>query len=317
MGQAQFYLAGDAKASGLIGMNNPAVGGTDTLFHYFKRIQDDIDSSFVANFNKIMENGKNFLTVLNWFNTGVDGVFNPGVTATLLGRIYSYASVDIPNGVTISPSAKYPLIICSQGNVVVNGLLTVSGKGAAGGGIKGGGTGGGNAGTSSVGCGGSGGGGGGAPASYTGGSPGSADYNGGTVGANAVGGDGSSSSGRLPSDLRTICAMTGAGGGSGACGGASATGGAGGDGGGVLIIFAAGDISGTGAIRADGIDGTAGGGTGDAGGGAGGGGGLIILVGKTITVPTISAAGGAYGAKIGVGQNGGRGGDGLIIKAVY
>ena len=44
MGQAQFYIAGMTDLSGVIGAANPAIGGTDTLFKYDKKISDFVDT---------------------------------------------------------------------------------------------------------------------------------------------------------------------------------------------------------------------------------------------------------------------------------
>ena len=88
----------------------------------------------------------------------------------------------------------------------------------------------------------------------------------------------------------------------------------GGRGAGCVRIFARQvEVVAGGTISANGGDGVdAGVGTGGSGGGGGGGGGILIVTENYINFGTVEAAGGAGGAKDGIGFVGGDGADGIV-----
>lgn len=287
-----------------------------------------------------------WLAELDIMNDGRDGGFNPTSNYVLGSGIYRFSSLNIPAGVTVTPSGNY-VVILVDGPAVIDGLLSASGKGGWGGAEaqyeryrtgKGGGAGGGfgaggggagwsgpnNTTTSAFGGGGGGAGGNGQDGvteTYDGDDQYSHHGNGGGGVAGVLGGAGGGrgamyqwypAGGVLDSTaggsvwisstytFLECFRSTAGGGGGGGCvyqpvSGASA--GAGGAGGGSILIIAR-NISGSGAIRADGVNGGNGVYTnaqwGSPGGG-GGGGGAVIAVANTITIPTITANGGAPG----------------------
>lgn len=285
--------------------------------------------------------GLPWLDFLEWMNSGQDGNFNPTSNTSLTSNIYFFESVNIPSGVTVTPNGSF-LCIVAKNEVRIDGLLSASGKGSSGGasvyaaqkdvaGVNGepatgffggaGGGGGGNDNNSSKALPGKGGNGLAGPL---------ITLPGGSASSNSPGGNGATHNFNYGSgdilDLPTILNSKGAGGGSGnAYSHASnhtSRSGEGGHGGGCIVIVAN-SIVGNGAIRADGLNGGNGVRNGygiGAGGGGGGGGGLILLIAKTISIPTISASGGqggngspldTYGYNS--GYNGGNGGNGLIL----
>lgn len=266
----------------------------------------------------------NWLAELDLLNDGSDGAYNPGSTATLTTGLYRYSSLNIPAGVTITPTGNY-LVILVNGTAQIDGLLSASGKGAVGASATNTSVNTGSAGSGGSGAaGGSGAGGGTSVGGYTGGAGaiGGTTYGGtgGTPTAGDVGGFGSAVSidNLTKYGLDKFRNVWGAGGGSGAMwSNADGAGiGAGGSGGGMILVLAK-NIIGTGAIRADGIQGVAGGPSGGAGGGGGGGGGLVLAIaGSVVNTLTLSATGGAAGVGTGNGKNGGAGGDGKTIKMI-
>lgn len=281
------------------------------------------------------------LSSLLRFNDGSDGAYAPSSTGNLPMAVKRYTTINIPSGVTISPaSGSRGLIFLVQGNCNIDGLLSASGKGAGGGG---GGYSGsvatynwadGSNGSSGVGFCGGGGGGGCGQAVYGSGHGGSTTfYSGGNRAYYAVAGTGSGPPSNLfmpiPFDPYVLITFCGAGGGGGSAVSQYAnpytfTGGTGGAGGGFIIIFAD-TITGSGAIRADGMNGGNGTGYyspeyGVAAGGGGGGGGFIFLVARqTPTIATVSAVGGTKGSNYGtytLCYSAGDGGPGLVLKAV-
>ena len=261
-------------------------------------------------------------------NDGSDGAFNPSSNTQLQSGIYRFTTVNIPANVSVYPDGPFLVILC-QGDMVVSGLLTVSGKGAKGGSggsaIYGGSTTTPTAGSNGFGIAGSGGGGGRA---YTknGANGGNTDYAGGYGGVSDYTGSpggGRPKFGLFPSDLRALLQCIGAGGGGGAAdyplsdGDSNSYGGGGGNGGGCIVCFAR-TISGSGAIRADGLNGSNGTGP-SAGGGGGGGGGTNILIARSISIANQSAHGGVGGTASSSYQpagKGGNGGSGVAVKVV-
>ncbi|XID95788.1 hypothetical protein ACF3MZ_15225 [Paenibacillaceae bacterium WGS1546] len=260
-----------------------------------------------------------WLAELQMFNDKSDGAYNPSASAVIESRIYKFSSLTVPAGVTITPSGRF-LVLLVDGTATINGLISASGKGGAGGIFNSGsggsgsgagaGGGGGGSGGSNVG----GGGGGGAGGSGSGGS-------GGGAGAGGGGGNGGASRSagggtdidkliRYGLDNFKIYDSTGGGGG----GGGIASGGSGGAGGGCIVLIAK-NVVGGGAIRSDGLAGTAASISSTGGGGGGGGGGTIILVSDIVTSLTMSANGGSGGAGGGApGVSGAAGGNGVILK---
>ncbi|MAG57524.1 MAG: hypothetical protein CMJ83_14625 [Planctomycetes bacterium] len=293
--------------------------------------------------------GQPGLLTTNHGGDGTDGPFSPTANWTLdtdAQAVYNYTTVNIAAGVTVSVIGSNPIVIKSQGAVIIDGTIDCSGQvgggsnngtlggagGAAGpGGFAGGagaggivcagtngqGPGGGIGGTDSM-ClvgGGSftdpvGGGGGGG--NGTAGSPGGAP-NAGTL--PNVSGAGGAAQGCCP-------ALPGSGGGGGgndidALTGAGNDGGAGGGGGGgkcTILSDGGVNISTTGVVRADG--GAGGTSAGNGGGGGGGSGGSIMIAAPNILIDgLVSALGGAAGAATQGNcgcSPGGAGGDGCI-----
>src|SRR5258706_10061922 len=66
-------------------------------------------------------------------STGADGAFNPAVNTTVTlppSGIFNFTSVNIPVGVTVAfrrNTANTPVVILATGDVVIGGLLDVSG----------------------------------------------------------------------------------------------------------------------------------------------------------------------------------------------
>lgn len=292
-----------------------------------------------------------WLSFLNRINDGTDGSLLVSSNLTKVSDIYRHRNITVNNGQTLSPSGEW-IVLLSKEDVIINGTITASGKGKSGG--SGGKAGnpvtppsiGGN-GVGNVGTGGGGGGGGsgqyesinrGGEASVGGGShsllggtagSGGASHSGsgGSAGTSGGAGQNALNFDRLDyTSFESLTSFVGAGGGGGGgagYGGSSIViGASGGAGGGGIIIVTDQSITGTGAIRADGMkgeDGTSGTSNGGAGGGGGGGGGFILLVAKSIQVPVITASGGAGG--IGGtgyknGGSGGAGGNGMVWKLI-
>lgn len=238
-----------------------------------------------------------------------DGDFSPSTNQTLDKYLYRFNNLTIPAGVTVT-SSKSGLIILAK-DINISGLLTMSGKGAAGGAAVTASSGGvsGNAGSDGGFCaGGAGGGGGGSGDGAYGGAGGSTDVaggSGGTPGAyvNVYAEDGGAGASNNTATLwrlvRTdLINIVGAGGGSGGACARNGTGisGAGGAGGGAIVIECVNlTINPDGAIRSDGLNGQNSQ-QGDAsGGGGGGGGGIIIIYRSLVNNGIISSAGGAGG----------------------
>jgi len=248
-------------------------------------------------------------------STGADGPFNPTSNMTLTlppNGVFNFTAINIPSGVTVRflrNAANTPVILLATGNVVINGLLDVSGStagqygrpGAGGpGGYDGGiGADGITTATGSVGLGP--GGGGGGPAGN--GSGGGGSYA--TTGAAGGGGGGATYGGVT---LRPIVGGSGGGGGGGALG--STIGGGGGGGGGALLIASSTSITihsvdsynrAQTVIRAAGGAGATGIGMSSAPGGAGSGG-AIRLIAPTISGTSSLDARSASGGDIGNGR---------------
>lgn len=264
---------------------------------------------------------------LSLLNDGADGSFSPTANTQLASGIYRYTTINIPSGVTVSCADSYGfLVLLATGAVTIDGLLTVSGKGGLGGAaVTASTSSGGNAGSDGFGNCGSGGAGGSTPNdTVLGGKGGNTDFPGGNAVTWNNGSPGVSALrfGKLSFDLRTLFAFRGAGGGSGVTvsQAETVTSGAGGNGGGVVIVLSNKSISGTGAIRADGLNGGNGTASGAAGsgGGGGGGGGLAGAIAPIITIATVSAAQGLGGSGAAGsswrGSNGGNGGDGFAFR---
>lgn len=266
-------------------------------------------------------------------STGADGVFNPTTSVELQmppNGIFNFASVNIPSGVTVTfkkNAANTPVIILSQGDVTINGVLSVAGgdgstfvPGVGGPGGFDGGVGGqpqNRPGGAGMGPGG--GGGGGADPLVN-----NNTSQGGGGGGNAVAGGINRANSTLPQNtgiggvatgsIAMIPFVGGSGGGGGA-GGATVTdgfGGSGGGGGGALMIVASGRIStanSSNRIYAVGGDGAGcQSGTADGGGGAGG---TVWLVASAIGTIGENVSGG-NGFRCGAPRGGGNGGDGYI-----
>ena len=278
-----------------------------------------------------------WLGVFNVLNDGSDGTYSPVSTASLTSDVYRFSSLNIPAGVTITPTGAY-LVIIVNGTANIDGLLSASGKGAAGSvgsswgsGNSGNGGGGTTGYTTGLPVGG-GGAGGGTGASGQAGGNGGIGSNGGVSGGNGAGGSPDATI-KVPlnnnwKDIAVLKYSIGGGGGAGGYNNAglnaNITNGSGGVGGGTIILIAN-RITGTGAVRADGINGTSASsgattGSGWAGGGGGGGGGAVHLISyNKLGIPlTISASGGTGGAgfTLGAGGTGNAGGAGSLGMAV-
>lgn len=231
------------------------------------------------------------------------------------GQIYQYNNLTINSGITLTANQS---IIVVKDTLTINGLITASGMGGPGGGERPGNTSGpyaGNAGRDKTGYGGAGGSGQGREG-YSGGKGGSTahrrgGYNSSTTYPYMNPGEGyiSGYSASLM-NLALLLESGGGGGGSGYAGNdTNEDGVAGGNGGGCILIQANNIvINSGGAIRADGLNGSARLRVG-CGGSGGGGGGFILLQGSITNNGTISVAGG-----LGNGDSAGnKGGDGIII----
>lgn len=257
-----------------------------------------------------------WLSYLDALNDGSDGNSTVSSNTTLTSGIYRYDTLTVNSGITLTASGTY-LILLAKTKITINGLISQSGKGVAGGSS-------GAVGNNGSLMGGSGGGGGGGSVSstaYSGFVGGSCD--------GIVGGYGGSNTpapgnnyetvyrgGRMPSDFRSLLTIYGAG------GGGAGFGGDGGAGGGLLILMAP-IIDGTGAARADGANGvTVVGVSGEGhGGGGGGGGGVVVCITKSgqLLIPTVTANGGSGGlgysnTALDSNRNGGTGGNGVVTK---
>ncbi|MGO4496433.1 hypothetical protein AB4114_11105 [Paenibacillus sp. 2RAB27] len=294
-----------------IGANTDS-SGTSTLFSYLKKLDNKNATA------------PDWLAELDLINDGTDGAFSPVSNTTLTTGLYRYSSLNIPAGVTITPTGGSYLVILVNGTANIDGLLSASGKGAAGTGSNGGAAGGGAGG----GAGGAGGAAGGNYFAFGGGGAGGAGGGGGgsDAGAAGAGGAGGVGAGNTPSlvggsgghgtidkalsfGLEQFRKTYGASGGSNTLGPVLS-----GAGGGCIVVVAK-AITGAGSIRADGLNGAAG--TGQAGGAGGGGGGCVITVGAAVS-PTLSAVGGTGGAGSGTTGSaaGGVGGNGHAIKFI-
>lgn len=228
-----------------------------------------------------------------------DGDFNPSVNTVLTKNTYQFNEVSIPAGVTVTAKAPGLLILAKK--VIISGLLTASGLGANGGvGANGGADGGGLVG--------GGGGGGGAYYTEKSGDGGRGRSVGGVSVASADATSGGDDIDAFYNLAMSLSLTVGGGGG----GGYGMYGGSGGKGGGYIYIVCNEFILyNGGAIRAEGLNGTAGGMS--SGGGGGGGGGAIIVDGLKITnAGIISVSGGAGGKGGSNGYAGGTGGDGYF-----
>lgn len=293
--------------------------------------------SFPQQKNTVNRSYPDWLAELDMYNNGADGAFNPSSNTEMESSIYRFSSFNIPSGVTVTPKDNY-LIILVDGPAMINGLLSASGKGGGGGaksqyfGNPS------DPGKSGAGAGAGGGAGGTSDNNFTnnrlitqggagGGAGGPGEYNsylnrsiGGPAGNGARGGDGYDIQSKNGKNTNLLLVhklglsfmrdyKAGGGGGSiGAAGGAGA--------GGILLI--AKSITGNGEILSKGIKGedAVASGTAIYGGGGGGGGGLIITVTNDIPNLLISATGGGAGAGTSSNelQQGGKGGEGLVIK---
>lgn len=244
---------------------------------------------------------------------------------TLDSGIYCFRDLVVNAGITVTPTSSFLVIIAR--NITIAGLLSASGKGAAGGAALNAVSGNGNPGTDGAGPGGGGGGGGHGDTAYPGsrvGGTGGKTFvaTGGAGGNGGAGGAGGVASyigfASLTSYLELFSTIRGGGGGSGGnYTGSGTVSGAGGTGGGCIAIFCGTlTINSGGAIRADGLNGGAASGSSAGGGGGGGGGAILITAHQLTNNGTISAAGGAGGAKSGSGTNGGAGGAGYILQQV-
>ncbi|MGO9203792.1 MAG: hypothetical protein ACLQM8_25000 [Limisphaerales bacterium] len=234
---------------------------------------------------------------VNSGSNGSDGPFNPTAASTVINMadhpngIYQYTSVNIPGtvAVTFIPNANNtPVTWLVKGNVVINGVVSVSAPNVY----------------SSIG-------GAGGPGGYAGGSGGSSPSAGlgpggggfsTSINISAAGGSfatqgrsGVTQLGPTYGNSFLLPLVGGSGGGGFAS--AAATAGGGGGGGGAIMIAASGSISINGWIYADG---------GDAGGAAGcGSGGAIRLVATTVTGSGVIAAGpGGEGSSLVTGGDG-------------
>ncbi|MTV50764.1 hypothetical protein GJ688_17675 [Heliobacillus mobilis] len=292
-------------------------GANEMVLAYIRRLVGsktdrlDPNGSLHAKMKASMFSGLFFL------NDGTDGAMTHSSTTTVESGVYRLSSLSINSGVTIFPTSSF-LCFLVQGTATINGTISASGKGSAGGvnpqstnangtnGLDG---------YGACGAGGD----GGNFSTFTKGLGGNTDVLSGVPGSNCT------KWGRFGGDVRQLLSFQGGGGGSGACtvySSGSSRGGTGGNGGGVILILAD-TITGTGAIRADGTAGANGyssgnyAGSNGGGGGGGGGGGSIILIGKTISVPTLSANGGSAGTSSGGTTVAGAGGNGSIIRITY
>ncbi len=265
-------------------------------------------------------------------------------TSSKSQRIYNCSSVNVSGGQTINfNGASDYIIIRSQGDVTIDGTLSLSAVGTTPGpgGTAGGscpvGTCNGVNGTSNNGGQGLGGqnavnGGAGVSAAGGGGSGArfgtavlpTAGTSGGTSGGTAGTGAAIPAAGYFPESDFVSNFTGGAGGGAGGSGDdgilAEESGGTGGAGGGGVIIIAKGIVTISGSVLSNGSNGSngsAGGGSGGGGGGGGGSGGAIYIIGAqgvniTGTVSAINGNGGSGGISVDTGGAGGNGGSGRI-----
>jgi hypothetical protein len=257
--------------------------------------------------------------------TGSDGPYLASSNTTLAGGTYNFSSFTINAGDTVTVTGSQPLVIYCTGNVLINGVLNLSGGngtdgitfssgGIAGTAVAGGQPGGGGSFSSSSGplngINGSGTGGGGMGAGWSGG--GGAGYAMPGDSSHGVGGFGGPAYGNPQ-----ISPVTGGSGGGGGSGGYDCGAGGGGGGGGYVSFSAGGTITigAGGRILSNGGNGGSDG-TGNCGGGGGGSGGsIVLLTNSTLTNNgTISATGGTGGASnvpnspyYGTGANGSAG----------
>lgn len=233
---------------------------------------------------------------------GSDGDFCPTADTTISG-VKNYASVLIPEGVTVtvSPAA---LIKC-QGAFVNMGTVTADGKGGAGGasvkGVDNGAFKGNDGGTGFIAAGGA----GGSVSVY------GVTYLGGVGGGIAMYQD--TEFGRKEYYTEMVhqngeyLPSLGAGGGGGAAKNSATSGAGGGGGGGILIVTN--ETQNAGTITANGLAG-GNGGTNSGNGGGGGGGAVVIIARRITNTGTITANGGAAGTG---GSVGAAGEDGLVF----
>jgi hypothetical protein len=236
---------------------------------------------------------------VNSGSNGSDGAFNPtqNVEINMADRpdgIYHYKSVNIPSGVTVTfkpNAANTPVVWLVQGSVVIGGVINLSATstlatlGSRGGaaGFSGGAA---KLGQESPATAGNGPGGGNPQVEYPAGNPelshandgGNASY--GSIGERAIfsitgGWRGQAAPGEVYGNSFVVPLLGGSGGGGGQGGG--------GGGGGAILIAANNTVSITGAVRADGADGTIGNSQSFTGGGGGGSGGTIRIVSQTIS----------------------------------
>lgn len=232
------------------------------------------------------------------FGTFADGDYSPGANATLTKNMYMWRDVNIGAGITITVPS--PGVLVFARDVTISGLLTASGKGAAGGAAVS------ASGTVVNGNPGANGGG------VLGGDGGAAGGGSATGVVGGAGGKGAFIKNVLIDIFNALQLLAGAGGGGG--GASSGTSGVGGAGGGYIFLTCNTlTVNSGGAIRADGING--GTGTGASGGGGGGGGGGIIIVAKNIVNNgNITAAKGLGGIKgSGYFYDGNPGTDGTVL----
>lgn len=234
---------------------------------------------------------------------------------------YTTATLDVTKILSVT-SVNTPLVLHNTGNVTINGIVDMNGKGGAGG-SAGGAAANGNPGTAGAskisGFGPTAGGGATYGASIGSGGGGGASVlaggAAGTVGTGSAGTAGvkmdSLQLAFLSNIFRAVACGAGGGGGSGK---SSAGGGAGGAGGGALVWYIGGNLTlgASSIIRANGANGAN---AAAPGGGGGGGGIVIIIVAGTITNGgvTITAAGGTGGVDSSNANNGGGGGDGKAL----
>lgn len=259
-----------------------------------------------------------------FLGTNVDGAKAVTASENLTSGEYHYTSLSVSSGQTlgVSESSDGFLLLRVDGDVTIDGTISLDGKGSAGGAAPGASLPGNNG---SDAYGGASGGGGGGSNSDIGGNGGASLFNNGMSLAGGAGGS-ATANGSIGTAVSQIIEngligtfgqihkLNGAGGGSGA-GGSTTDGGAGGDGGGTVIIIAKSiTIGAAGVITCDGAAGSAAAGT-NGGAGGGGGGGIVILIAYEITNNgAITVTGGAGGADPGTGGAGGDGGAGKFIS---
>ncbi len=216
---------------------------------------------------------------------GSDGDLVVSVDSSLSAGTYSYDSVVVASGVTLTVTGSVPLVL-NANTVDISGTLLLQGSGATAG--PAGGDGGAVGDCSSPGSDGS------SPHGATSVAlGGDGEQGGGGGGGASTGGDGDANSGSGGGSYSTSAMSILTGGAGGGAGGGD--GGAGGGGGGALQILAA-DIVVSGSILADGGDGADAGSGCSSGGGGGGAGGMIWLHGESVLVSgSLSATGGSGG----------------------